>query len=58
MVDATLQDIDEILKWNMPKDLDEEPELINLVPIKSEFAIIDQEKWSKILIRIKAKSHV
>ena len=41
MVDATLQDIGEILKCNMPKDLDEEPELINLVPIESEFAIID-----------------
>ena len=27
----------------MPKDLDEEHELINLVPIESEFAIIDQE---------------
>ena len=28
----------------MPKNLDEEPVLINLVPIESKFAIIDQEK--------------
>ena len=41
MVDDTLQDIGEILKCNMPKDLDDEPDIINLVPIKSEFAIID-----------------
>ena len=43
MVDATLQDIGEILKCNMPKNLDEEPVLINLVPIESKFAITDQK---------------
>ena len=39
----------EILKCNMPEDLDKEPELTNLIPIESKFSIIDQKKLAQNL---------